>query len=231
MALANGYSHSPSAAAASSTQNTPGGMAKDEDESMDHASGSQSHADSEVDELEDDENASEAGSDVESEEDERDVLKPLHSQSLSGPDVELDALPSPLPPRPELTRLPPSPLEHLVHSLSISRDSSLSRDCATPPLRSIVEVRLSPHSTLRHDHVKHLVSSFINANVAYAKIDGQEIEDWQGVPLLKANCESVKAAECGQSHHTSSSGRGRDRLSSARSAFLCPRPNPRRAQD
>lgn len=61
-----------------------------------------------------------------------------------------------------------------------------------------VEVRLSPHSTLRHDHVRHIVETFINENFTKIAVDGVEVEGWREVHILEENCESIRAAECGE---------------------------------
>jgi hypothetical protein len=61
-----------------------------------------------------------------------------------------------------------------------------------------VEVRLSPYSTLRHDHVRHIVETYICENFTKIAVDGAEVDGWKEVRILDENCESIKAAECGK---------------------------------
>lgn len=61
-----------------------------------------------------------------------------------------------------------------------------------------VEVRLSPYSTLRHDHLRHIVETYIRENFSKIAVDGVEVEGWRDVRILEEHCESIKSTECGK---------------------------------
>ncbi|KAL7415362.1 P-loop containing nucleoside triphosphate hydrolase protein [Mrakia frigida] len=98
------------------------------------------------------------------------------------------------------SRLPPASNEAEVDEIIEEEDEDeddeddSDEDEHLSPLH--IEVRLSPHSTLRHDHVRHIVETFINENFTKIAVDGVEVDGWREVHILEENCESIKAAEC-----------------------------------
>lgn len=62
-------------------------------------------------------------------------------------------------------------------------------------MSTAVEVRLAPYSTLRHDHVRHIVETFIRENFTKIAVGGVEVDGWREVRILEENCESIVAAE------------------------------------
>lgn len=122
---------------------------------------------------------------------------------IVSPDDELELTPTAeltLAGRPPMRRDP-----HLRSSLTHPRFTSL---CSSHSRQRSVEVRLTPHSTLRHEHVRHLVQTYLTSGslAPIITVGGVEIPDWQDVPLLEKNCESIKAAECCQSRRLSPAG-------------------------
>lgn len=59
-----------------------------------------------------------------------------------------------------------------------------------------MEIRLTPYSTLRHDHIRVIVETFLRQSYVRLPVDGVEIDSWRTIPILEANCESIKATDC-----------------------------------
>lgn len=54
---------------------------------------------------------------------------------------------------------------------------------------------MTPYSTLRHDHVRHIVETFVHENFEKIAVGGVEVDGWREVRILQENCESIVAAE------------------------------------